>query len=324
MRRREFISLLGGAATWPVAAAAEQSNRPRTIGFMGPASASAMRGWTEGFESRLGELGWVQGRNLSIVYRWGEGAGNYITEIAAEFVRLNVDVIVTTGTAVPFFAKTTSSIPIVFAIASDPIGGGLVTNLSRPDANVTGLSLLSADLGGKRLEMMREVVPGLRRVATLANAANAVTATEIVQVHAAARTLGLPLMTAEVHRGEDIVPAIEAFKGKADALYIHTDPLMNTNRAQIASAALEARLPTFAGIREYVEAGALMSYGPNFREMFRRSADYVDKILRGTKPGELPVEQPTKFDLIFNLRTAKALGLATPESFLVRADEVIE
>jgi putative ABC transport system substrate-binding protein len=318
MRRREFISLVGAAATaWPLAAYPQQPGKLRTIGFLGPASATVMRAWTAAFERRLSELGWVEGRTLSTVYRWGDGRSGQFAEVAAEFVRAKVDVIVTTGTAVPAFKQATSGIPIVFAISTDPIAGGLVNSLSRPEANVTGLSLLSADLGGKRLEMIREVVADVKTVATLANAANTVTASEMAQVHAAVRKLGLTLLTAEVQR-------VNAFKGQADALYVHTDPLMNTNRAQIGDLALAARLPTFAGIREYVEAGVLLSYGPSFADLFRRTAEYVDKILRGAKPSDLPVEQPTKFDLVFNLRTAKALGLATSESFLLRADEVIE
>ena len=230
----------------------------------------------------------------------------------------------TTGTGVPPLKQVTSTIPIVFTIANDPVGGGLVRSVSRPGGNATGFSQLAADLGGKRVEILREVVPGLRRLAILNNAGNAVTASEMAQVQDAARTLGLEVVNSEILRSEDITPAIEGLKDRADAIYIQTDPLMNTNRVRISTLALGARLPTLGGIREYVEAGALMSYGPSFPDLFRRAADYVDKILRGTKPTDLPVEQPTKFDLIFNLTTAKVLGLKVSEAFLLRADQVIE
>jgi putative tryptophan/tyrosine transport system substrate-binding protein len=327
MRRREFVALFGTAAAtpsllWPLAARAQQ--KAPTIGFLGPASASAMSAWTAAFVQRLRELGWIEGRSIAIEYRWADGRADRLSEIAAEFVRLKVDVIVTTGTAVPLLKQATSTIPIVFTIANDPIGSGLVTSLSRPGGNATGLSQLAADLGGKRLELLREVIPGLRRLATLGNGANAVTASEMTQVWEAARTLGLEVVNSEIRRAEEIAPTIEALKGRADAIYVQTDPLMNTNRARISTLALGARLPTLSGIREYVEAGGLMSYGPNFPDLFRRTAEYVDKILRGVKPADLPVEQPTKFDLVFNLTTAKALGLQVPEAFLLRADEVIE
>ena len=283
-----------------------------------------MSSWTAAFVQRLRELGWIEGRTVAIEYRWAEGRGERIAEVAAEFIGLKVDVVVTTGTAVPAFKQATSTIPIVFAIANDPIGSGLVGSFSRPGGNVTGLSILAADLGGKRLEILREVVPGLRRLATLGNVANLVTASEMGQVQEAARTLDLEIVKSEIRRAEDIAPAVEALNGRADALYIQSDPLMNTNRTRISILALGARLPTLSGIRDYVEAGTLMSYGPNFADMFRRTGDYVDKILHGAKPADLPVQQPTKFDLVVNQTTAKVLGLKLPESFLLRADEVIE
>jgi putative ABC transport system substrate-binding protein len=212
----------------------------------------------------------------------------------------------------------------VFAIANDPVGSGLVQSIARPGGNVTGLSILAADLGGKRLEILREVIPGLNRLATLGDVANSVTASETSQVQEAARTLGLEVVKLEVRRSEDIAPAIEALKGHADALYVQSDPLMNTNRTRISILAVGARLPTLSGIRDYVEAGGLMSYGPNFADIFRRTGDYVDKILRGAKPADLPIEQPTRFDLVVNQTTAKALNLTFPPTLLARADEVIE
>jgi putative ABC transport system substrate-binding protein len=321
--RRNVMALLGGAAAaWPLAARAQQ--RPVTIGFLGPASASVMGAWTAAFAQRLRELGWIEGRTIAIEYRWADGRADRLSELAAELVRLNASVIVTTGTGVPPLKQATSVIPIVFTIANDPVGSGLVTSLSRPGGNATGLSQLAADLGGKRVEILREVVPSLRRLAILYNAGNAVTASEMRQVQEAAGTLGLAVVNSEIRRADDITAVVEGLKDRADAIYIQTDPLMNTNRVRISTLALEARLPTLGGIREYVEAGALMSYGPSFPDLFRRAADYVDKILRGAKPADLPVEQPTKFDLIFNLTTAKVLGLKVSETFLLRADQVIE
>jgi len=220
--------------------------------------------------------------------------------------------------------QATSVIPIVFTTAGDPVGIGLVASLARPGGNVTGLSNQLSDTSSKRLELLREVVPSLRRLAILANIGNPGSVLEMGEVQAAARTLALEVVTLEIRRAEDIGPAFEGAKGRADALYISADPLLNTNRIRINTFALGARLPTMHGVREYVEAGGLMSYGPNVVDLYRRAADYVDKILRGAKPGDVPVEQPTKIDLVVNLTTAKALGLMVPESFLLRADEVIE
>ncbi len=322
MHRRHVLTFLGGAAAWPMATRAQQ--RSPLIGFLGPASASAMSVWTAAFVQRLRELGWIDGRGIAIEYRWADGSAERTAELAAELVRLNASVIVTTGTGVPALKQATSVIPIVFTIASDPVATGLVASLSRPGGNATGLSQLAADLGGKRLDILREVVPRLRRLAILYNAGNAATASERAQVEEATRTLGLEVLTPEIRRAGDIAPAFETFKDRVDAIYVQADPLMNTNRVRISTLALGARLPTLSGIREYVEAGALMSYGPSFSDLFRRAADYVDKVLRGTKPADLPVEQPTKFDLIFNLTTAKVLGLNVSEAFLLRADQVIE
>jgi putative tryptophan/tyrosine transport system substrate-binding protein len=277
------------------------------------------------FVQRLRELGWVEGHNLAIDYRWAEGRSGRFTEIAAEFVRLKVDVIVAATTPAALAAKqATSVIPIVFAGVSDPVGTGLVASLARPGANVTGLSNLISDTGGKRLEFLREAVPGLRRLAIMANVSNPAVVLQVGEVQPAARTFGLEVAILEVRRVEDIASAFDALKGRADALYVCADPLMYTNRIRINTLALSERLPTMHGLREYVEAGGLMSYGANIADHFRRNAEYVDKILRGAKPGDLPIEQPTKFDLVINLTTAKALGLEIPPTLLARADEVIE
>jgi len=276
------------------------------------------------FVQRLRDLGWTEGRNVAIEFRWAEGRTERFTEIATEFVRLKVDVIVTAGGAVLATKQVTSAIPIVFALALDPVGGGMVTSLARPGGNVTGLSLQSTDLASKRLELLREVIPGLRRLAVLANAGYPAAVAEIGEIQAAARTFGFEVAIPEIRRGEDIAPAFETLKGQTQALYVAPDPLTFTHRVQINSLALGARLAVISFAKEYVEAGALMSYGPNYVDLFRKAAEYVDKILRGAKPGDLPVQQPTKFDLVVNLTTAKVLGLTLPETLLSRADEVIE
>jgi putative ABC transport system substrate-binding protein len=325
LKRREFITLLGGAAAWPLAARAQQTGKLPTIGYLGSATPALQSQWAAAFVQRLRELGWIEGRTIAIEYRWAEGRSDRYAEIAAELVRLKVDVIVMSGTAAVVAAKqATSVIPIVFAAAGDPVGTGLVASLARPGGNVTGLSLQQTDLAAKRLELLREVVPGLRRLAILANLGSAAAVLDMREVEATAGTLGLEVITLEIRRGEDIAPAFEALKGRAEALYVVIDPLVNTHRIRINTLALAARLPTMHTFREGVEAGGLMSYGTSFPDLFRRAADYVDKILRGAKPGDIPVEQPTKFDLVINLTTAKAVGLTIPESFLLRADEVIE
>jgi putative tryptophan/tyrosine transport system substrate-binding protein len=309
----------------PVAASAQQAGKLPTIGFLGPTTPSAASQWVAAFTQRLFELNWVEGRTVAIEYRWAEGRSERYAEIAAEFVRLKVGVIVTGGTEAVVAAKqVTSAIPIVFGTAGDPVATGLVASLARPGGNVTGLSNQSADLPGKRLEILRELVPGLHRLAILANVGSLIGVLEMGEVQAAARTFGLEVATLEIRRAEDIALAFERLKGHADALYVVTDPLAITNRVRINTLALAVRLPTMHGIRDYIDAGGLMSYGTNIPNLFRRAADYVDKILRGTKPGDIPVEQPTKFDLVINLTTAKALGLTVPPTLLARADEVIE
>jgi putative ABC transport system substrate-binding protein len=284
-----------------------------------------MKQWMAVFLGRLSELGWIEGRTVSIEYRWAEARDERFAEIAAEFVRLNVDVIVTYASAPVLAAKhTTASIPIVFAAQMDPVGAGVVASLTHPGGNVTGLSLQTTDTADKRLELLRELVTNLERLAIMVNPGAAGASLEMREVQEASHKLGLEVSTVEIRQTNDIAPAIEALKGRTDALYVATDPLVFTNRIRINTLAQTLRLPTIYGSREYVEAGALMSYGPNFSELFRRAAEYVDKILRGTKPADIPVEQPTKFDLVINLKTARAIGLQVPGSFLLRADEVIE
>jgi putative tryptophan/tyrosine transport system substrate-binding protein len=324
IRRRDFVTLLCAAA-WPLAARAQQGTKLPTIGYLGAGTRSTESDRIAAFVQQLRELGWIEGRNVAIEYRWEEGRTDRAAEIADEFVRRKVDVIMTIGTPPTLAAKqATAVIPIVFTTVADPVGAGLVAGLSRPTGNVTGLSIQQTDVAGKRLELLHEVVPGLGRLAVLVNAGNPGNMLELAEVQSAARTLGLDVATAEIRRPEDIAPAFAALKGRADALYAAGDPLLTANRVRVNTWALAGRLPTMHASRDYVEAGGLMSYGPNFPDLFRRAAGYVDKILRGGKPGDIPVEQPTKFDLVVNLTTAQALGLTIPEAFLLRVDEVIE
>jgi putative tryptophan/tyrosine transport system substrate-binding protein len=325
MRRREFMAVVGGAAVvWPLTARAQQAGKLPIIGYLGPNVESVDRPRVAVFAQRLAELGWVEGRSVIIEHRAADGLAERASAIASEFVRLGVDVILTSGDAQGLAAKrATTMIPIVIAIIGDPLGGGLVASLARPGGNVTGLSMVQPETAGKRLELLREVVPGLRRVAILGNVANTGAATELDAAQEAAHKLHLDPIRLEIGRGEDIPTAIESLNG-ADALYVCVDPLMNSNRVRINTLALEARLPIMHSFRDSVEAGGLISYGPDILGMYRRAADLVDKILRGAKPADIPVEQPTKFVLVINLKTAKALGLTIPESFLARADEVIE
>ena len=326
MRRRDFISLVGAtAAAWPVASLAQQPSKMRRIGFLGTSTSAIMSQWTAAFVQRLRELGWIEGRDIAIEYRYGEGRNERFAEIASEFVRAKVDIIVTYATpAIAAAKEATSVIPIVFAAAADPVGTGLVASLARPGGNVTGMSVQFTDLAGKKLELLREVVPRLRRLAIMANVGAPGAVLEMREAQAVARAVGLDVATVEIRGAGDIAPAFETLKDRAEALYVASDPLLNINRIRINILALGARLPTMHGVREYVEAGGLMSYGASIPDLFRRAADLVDKILHGAKPGDIPVEQPTKYDLVVNLITAKALGLTIPPMLLSRADEVIE
>jgi putative ABC transport system substrate-binding protein len=324
MKRRQFIVLIGGAgatAAWPRSARGQPSPKLPTIGILGPTTASVAARWTGALVQRLHELGWIEGRTVAIEYRWVQGRSERAVEIVSEFVRLKVDVIVTSGARNAIAAKqVTSAIPIVFVSAGDPVGNGLVASLARPGANVTGLSHQWTDLAAKRIELLRELTPGLSRMAVMVNPSNPDTALEMVEVQTAASTLGLEVVTREIRRTEDIVPAFEAIKGRVQALrnvVFDNGPLINT-------LAFAARLPTMHSFRRHVVSGGLMSYGANYIDLSRRAADYVDKILRGMKPADLAVQQPTKFELVINLRTAKALEIEIPPRLLVLADELIE
>jgi putative tryptophan/tyrosine transport system substrate-binding protein len=325
MKRRDFINAIAGSAVaWPLAARAQQPNVP-VIGFLVSGTLASHGPWVAALVQRLRELSWIEGRTVVIEYRWAEGRSEPFAEIAAEFVRLKVDVMITTGTAPTLAAKrATSVIPIVFPAAGDPVGTGLVASLARPGGNVTGLSIQTTDIAGKRLELLREIVPKLRRLAIMAHGGAPASVLEAREVREAAGKFGIEASSSDVRRAEDIAPAFEALKERKDALYVVIDPLLTTNKVRINALAASARLPTMYGFRELVEAGGLISYGANFPHLWRRAAEQVDKILRGAKPADLPVEQPTKFDLTINLTTAKALGLTIPPTLLARADEVIE
>ena len=326
MRRREFIALVGSVTTgWPLMARAQQAPKLPTIGFLGSSTSSAMTAWIAAFVQRLHELGWIEGRTVAIEYRWGEGRDERYAQITDEFIRLKVNVIVTYGTPPTKAAKqATTTIPIVFAAAADPIGNGLVSSLSQPGGNVTGLSLQQSDIVGKKLELLRELLGGLRRLAVIGNVGNPATVLEIGEAKTAADKLGIDIVSLAIRRAEDVSPAFDAIKGRAEALYVSTDPLIFTNVGRINTLALGARLPTIYNGREYIQSGGLMSYGPSYADLFRRAAEFVDKILHGAKPNDFPVEQPTRFEFVINLTTAKALSLTVPASLLARADEVIE
>jgi putative tryptophan/tyrosine transport system substrate-binding protein len=325
MRRREFIILIGSAVvSQSLAVRAQRSGNQPTIGFLGTTTPKVFASWTTAFVQRLRELGWIEGDTVKIEYRWAEGHPERYAEIASEFVRLKVDLIFTTGAAISAAKQATSSIPLVFAVMGDPVGAGVVASLARRGGKVTGISVMAPDLGGKRLGLLHEVVPNFHRLGVLANVAYRPAASEMKEVQAKAGTLGMKVVTIEIQPGQDITAAIAALNGVVDALYAAPDPLVNGSAAQINTSALAARLPTMWAIRESVAAGGLMAYGPSYSEQFRRGAEYVDKILRGANPSDLPVEQPTKFDLVINLKTAKALGVVIPQTLLSTADEVIE
>jgi putative ABC transport system substrate-binding protein len=326
MRRRDFIGVLGGAAVlWPGAGWAQQTPKVPVIGLMGAGSAASQSHLTAAFLHRLHELGWTEGRDLKIEYRWGEGRNERFAEIAAEFVRLKVDLILTHNTPPTLAAKqATSVIPIVFATAGDPVGTGIVASLARPGGNITGLSGQAADTAGKRIELLRDIIPDLRRLAILADVDSPLTARDMDEVQGAARAFALEIATFEIRRAEDIDAAFEALQRRAQAVYVPANPLFFVNRIRINTFALTARLPTMHTVREGVEIGGLISYGPYWPDMWSRASDVVNKVLRGAKPSDIPVEQPTKFDLALNLTTAKALGIAVPPTLLARADAVIE
>jgi putative tryptophan/tyrosine transport system substrate-binding protein len=330
MKRRAFIAMLGGAAAaWPLAARAQQSaSTVRRIRFLLPGAArtTAVRGQLEAFRQGLKEYGWVEGQNISIEYRFAEGKEDTLPGIAAELVQSRLDVIVAEGTAAIQAAKTvTQTIPIVMATSVDPVQSGFVASLNRPGGNITGLSLQTGELSGKRLELLTEIVPGLRRVAVLSNPVNPINAVLLEQIKAAAQSLGVEIHVAEAQAPDRFASAFAAITtARVGALNVLPDAMLYGQHPRIVTFAAAAHLPALFPEKEVAEAGGLIAYGPSIPASFRRAAAYVDKILRGAKPADLPIEQPTIFELAVNLQTARAIGVTIPTSILLRADEVIE
>jgi putative tryptophan/tyrosine transport system substrate-binding protein len=326
VKRRELITLLGGAVAWPLAARAQQSGKIPRVGFMGNSTAALEANLVGPFRDGLRELGYQEGHNIVIEYRWAEGQYERFPALIAELLAVPVDVIVTAGTpATLAVKKATSMVPLVMIAVGDPVGTGIVPSLARPGGNITGLSSIAPDLEGKRLELLREVIPKLSHVALFLNPLNPFHAVSMRQALAAAQALGIKLQSLEVRTSGELDGAFAAIVREGpDALLILADRVFLHNRKRMMDFATEQRLPSVNAYREIVEAGGLMSYGPSYEHMHRRAADYVDKILKGAKPGDLPVEQPTKFTLVVNLKSARALGIDVPSMLLARADEVIE
>lgn len=324
MKRREFFTLAAGAAVaFPFTTRAEQPGRLPIVAILGD-RASSWRPWVTAFADRLRELGWIEGRTVTIECYWPEGRPERVSEVVPEIVKQNVSVVVTYGSAAAVLKKATTSIPIVFAVAVDPIGTGLVASLAQPGGNVTGLSLQQAEIGSKRVGLMRQMVPNLRRLGIVFDASYPGAVREDTDVQAIARRLGLEVVSLGIKEPEDVAAIFENLKGHIDALYVVENALINANRKDIIARALDARLPTSFVNSDNVRDGAFMAYGADFPSMFRGAADYVDKILHGAKPVDLPVAQPTKFNFVINLKTAKTLGIEIPGSMQLLADEVIE
>lgn len=324
MRRREFMLLMGSLAVDASAAAyGQQSAKPPVVGFLVAGTPASHGAWVAAFTQRLSELGWTDGRNIKIEYRWATGDIRQTTNFATEFVQQKVDVIVTSAFGVVAAKQATSTIPIVSAAFGDAVANGIVASLARPGGNVTGLTIQPSELSSKRLELLRDIIPNVRRLAALVNT-HVVGAQEVVAIRTASAKLNLHANVLDVQTAEDIEAAMATLADQTDALYVFSEPLTNANKDKIIKAANAAKIPTIFGFREFVAAGGLISYGPSFIDLFARAAEFTDKILRGAKPADLPVQQPVKFDLIINLKAAKALGLSISETVLIRADEVIE
>jgi putative ABC transport system substrate-binding protein len=327
MRRRELITFLGGAAAWPLAARAQQREKVPRIGVLSAGSPATNGDLIEAFRQGLRELGYLEGRNIEIEYLWADGKSDQLPGLAAELVRRKVDVIFAAGGTEAILAAkgATATLPIVMAIVADPIRSGIVDGLARPGGNITGLSNLSLGLNGKRLELLKELLPKVSKVAILWNSDNPGSAINETEFGGPARSLGIMLQSLDIRRPEDLESAFsEMHSQHAEALFTVNSTLIGGLRKRIADLAIKARLPAIGLERQWPAAGAFMSYGPSYPDQFHGAAAYVDKILKGAKPGDLPIQQPTKFELVVNVKTAKAIGLKLPESFLLRADEVIE
>jgi putative ABC transport system substrate-binding protein len=306
------------------AAYGQQSAKLPIIGFLVAGTPASHGAWVAAFTQRLSELGWTDGRNVKIEYRWAAGDIRQTTDFAAEFVQQKVDLIVTSASGVVAAKQATSTIPIVFAAYGDAVANGIVGSLARPGGNVTGLSVQPSELSSKRLELLRDIIPNVRRLAALVNTHLVGVAQEVVGIRTASAKLNIEANILEIQTAEDIDAALATLTGQTDALYVYSEPLTNANKDKIINAATAAKIPTIFGFREFVDAGGLISYGPNFIDLFARAAEFADKILRGATPADMPVQQPVKFDFIINLKAAKALGLNISETVLTRADEVIE
>ena len=326
MKRRAFISLLGGAAAaWPLAAQAQRASIP-VVGLLSAASAAAFARLLDAFRRGMLELGYVEGSNIRYEYRFADGYLDRLPGLAIDLVRLKPDVILSVALASNLaLHQATSTIPIVMATGADPVGFGLVTSLSHPGGNVTGLANFAEVLAAKQIDLLRELIPRLSRLGTFVNVTNPLHGPQLRETTGAAVTSGIDLLPVEIHSPDELAPAFEALaKERVEALAVPPDPVFNNFRGRIAELAAAMRMPAIYGFREHVEDGGLMSYGPDNRVNFHRAAAYVDKILKGAKPGDLPIEQPTKVELVINLKTAKALGLEIPAKLLALADEVIE
>jgi putative tryptophan/tyrosine transport system substrate-binding protein len=326
LHRREIVTLLGGAAIWPMAAIAQQLRKTPRIGVLLAGTPASFSTRARAFLEGLQDHGYVEGRTIAIEWRWGQDKMERLPELAAELVGLNVDAVVTGGTpAAKALKSATRTIPIVMAIIGDPVAAGLVDSIARPGGNATGFSIVAPDLSGKRLQLLKEVIPGLSSVAVMSNAANPQSQIELNEMQIAARTLGLRLQSIQISAEASLENAFETgTDARVQALIVLTDAVLYSQRGRIVALAAANRLPAMYFFREFVQEGGLVSYAPSDTDLFRRAATYVDKVLKGTKPGDLPVEQPTKFELVINLKTAKALGLDVPPTLLARADEVIE
>jgi putative tryptophan/tyrosine transport system substrate-binding protein len=325
VRRREFVSLLGSAAAvWPLAARAQQPKRPRRVGFLRTEKPPAP--WMDAFQKALRELGYEEGKNLLFEYRWAGGDDNRLPELASDLVRLNVDVIVVSGTpAILALKKATTTIPTVMAAAGDPVGTGIVKSLAYPGGNITGMSNMIPDVGGKRLQLLTDLAPTAAHIGIIWNANNPFTQLAIHESENAARKLNVRLQSMQVRTAADFDSTFETgSREQIDSLIVVEDPLTIGHRRQIIDFAAKLRIPAVYGAKTFVDAGGFVSFGASFPDLYRRTAFYVDKILKGAKPGELPIEQPTKFELVINRKTASVLGLNIPDKLLALADEVIE
>jgi putative ABC transport system substrate-binding protein len=326
MQRRDFVKAIAGAAAgWPLVVHAQRPAMLRTVGYLGSGTAAVQSKFASAFAQRMRELGWIEGQTLAIQYRWGEGRNDLFDSYANEFVKIGVDAIITSASSPVLAAKrATKTIPIVFAASADPVGSGLVESFNRPGGNITGVSAQSGESPGREIEFLRQLVPGLRSLAIIANAGSPGSMFEMEAAETAGHAIGLGVTTFPLKTSVDVAPAFDQIVGHVDGIYVVPDPLLSTVRAQVIALALRARLPSTFGSRDYADAGGLMSYGANIANSFARAADFVDKILRGARPADLPVEQPAKFEFVITRRTAKDLGVTVPPNLLAIADDVIE